>query len=727
MALKNEYFTKNWIFFFLIIATIGLLSGCAFPPSDNINNPVVDEPTPTGPSEDPKDPELKNPDTSTNTTAPDPKEPDLKEPTTNNTESETPKAYLRIFYVSNSGDNSNDGLSSDKAWKTISKVNAEMSNFKPGDAILFKRGDIFNDATLNVSISGNADNPIVFGAYGTGLKPVFTSFKTLSNWTNEGNGIYSTYLSIEPMSVAEDSDFVRVMLTIDGDIYWMGRWPNEGYRTVNSVIGTNVFVDNNLTDDINYKNAEVVVRAEPWILSRRKILDHTGGTLTLKSMDTQTTVLNEGFGYFFQNDKRFLDVFGEWYYDVEEKKLYVYFGENPNRFKVEAATRNNLINIPGGVKYDYITFEYLSLKGANSNSIQRRSFIRTSHYLTFQNLDIDYSGANGIDLWEVHNSTIANNTISNSMESGIRGRPSHHTIVIHNNIKNSGLIRGTGVSRFMGINWRGTQSLIQYNHIDSSGDNGIFVGTSTGTEVRNNFINNSCLRVDDCGGIYMNSNFSNRVIDGNIVFNSQGDFEGSPYTASQAIGIFADDWAHGITITNNVMAYNQGAGMLLHRSSDCIIDGNLFFANHRRQLSLSGKIAGSIENVLFTNNILIGTNKAYPILNVRSAYLNPNYFKEVYNNYYLRQNDINKMFLTSEPQPRGSISYDFNEWKKYIGGDENSVAYVVDKDDLYFYYNIDLKNKTIILPAGGFKDVKGVSYSGSLTLQPYTAIVLIKN
>jgi hypothetical protein len=77
------------------------------------------------------------------------------------------------YYVSAGGDNNNPGNKL-SPWKTIDKVNAEMvnNNFNPGDSILFERGSWFFGAIV-VRCSGNVTNPIVFGAYGTGSKPVF--------------------------------------------------------------------------------------------------------------------------------------------------------------------------------------------------------------------------------------------------------------------------------------------------------------------------------------------------------------------------------------------------------------------------------------------------------------------------------------------------------------------------------------------------------------------------
>ncbi|HEY5124074.1 MAG TPA: hypothetical protein VIK14_10090, partial [Ignavibacteria bacterium] len=70
------------------------------------------------------------------------------------------------YYVSSSGNDSNNGLSSSTPWKTIIKVNSAFSTMKPGDRILFNRGDTFY-GTITVTKSGSTGNPITIGAYGT--------------------------------------------------------------------------------------------------------------------------------------------------------------------------------------------------------------------------------------------------------------------------------------------------------------------------------------------------------------------------------------------------------------------------------------------------------------------------------------------------------------------------------------------------------------------------------
>jgi hypothetical protein len=80
------------------------------------------------------------------------------------------------YYVSNSGEDSNNGLSESAAWKTIDKVNTEMSRFSPGDIIAFRKGDVFTTATsLRIDVDGTVSKPIVFTNYGTGDLPTLSS------------------------------------------------------------------------------------------------------------------------------------------------------------------------------------------------------------------------------------------------------------------------------------------------------------------------------------------------------------------------------------------------------------------------------------------------------------------------------------------------------------------------------------------------------------------------
>ncbi len=66
------------------------------------------------------------------------------------------------YYVSNDGSDDNNGLSPETAWASLAPVNG--GDFRPGDAVLFRRGDIFR---------GNiwCQEGVTYSAYGEGDKP----------------------------------------------------------------------------------------------------------------------------------------------------------------------------------------------------------------------------------------------------------------------------------------------------------------------------------------------------------------------------------------------------------------------------------------------------------------------------------------------------------------------------------------------------------------------------
>ena len=66
------------------------------------------------------------------------------------------------YYVANDGNDENDGLSPDTAWKTLQRVSD--ADLNAGDGVLFKRGDLFRGKVMTKS-------GVTYCAYGEGEKP----------------------------------------------------------------------------------------------------------------------------------------------------------------------------------------------------------------------------------------------------------------------------------------------------------------------------------------------------------------------------------------------------------------------------------------------------------------------------------------------------------------------------------------------------------------------------
>ena len=90
-----------------------------------------------------------------------------------------------VYYLSDTGNDSNSGLSKDDAFLTANKA---LSVLADGDTLLIERGCHFRDVTQRITNK----NYIKISAYGVGDNPVFEYLSTLTNWekVSEYNYIY---------------------------------------------------------------------------------------------------------------------------------------------------------------------------------------------------------------------------------------------------------------------------------------------------------------------------------------------------------------------------------------------------------------------------------------------------------------------------------------------------------------------------------------------------------
>ena len=83
----------------------------------------------------------------------------------------SPKVVTIRYVSSLNGNNSDDGLSTANAWATFSKVQSSSASIAAGDFVLFEKGSSFS-GSFTWTKDGTSGNPITFGTYGTGAKPI---------------------------------------------------------------------------------------------------------------------------------------------------------------------------------------------------------------------------------------------------------------------------------------------------------------------------------------------------------------------------------------------------------------------------------------------------------------------------------------------------------------------------------------------------------------------------
>ena len=154
----------------------------------------------------------------------------------------------RKFHVDATGGQDHvNGMSPNLAWKTIARVNAET--FKPGDQILFKRGETWSGTVLTISSDGTQGQRIVVGTYGAGNAP-----------TLENTGVWPSATAV----IVVEGDYVLIEnpLLQDANRYGVGVYGE--YTEINACeitdvgIGIGLLGRNNIVSNCNIHDLNLV-------------------------------------------------------------------------------------------------------------------------------------------------------------------------------------------------------------------------------------------------------------------------------------------------------------------------------------------------------------------------------------------------------------------------------------------------------------------------------------
>lgn len=619
--------------------------------------------------------------------------------------------FSAIYYVSNIGNDTNSGLTTSLPWQTLSKVNSV--SFVAGDQILFQRGSTFY-GSLSIKNSGTSGNPITFGAYGTGANPIITGFTTVSAWTNLGSNIWESTNAISTLSTCN-------IVAVNGTNVPMGRYPNSGYLTYQSHSGSTSITSSSLSGTPDWTGAEVVIKNYGFIFERGIISSQSTGTLIFSPAASFPPL--DGQGFFIQNDSRTLDQQNEWYYNPSTKKIRIYSTSQPVNVQVSTVI-DDLITAHGS----YITLDNISLTGANKCAIY--NYINIIDYFTIQNCSISNSGINGVQVWSEH-FKIENCSISNSNNYGIKLPAGNSNIIIRSNtIQNSGMFAGMGVlGGYSGIDvTNNSNSIIEYNNVINSGYKGISWSGGASILVKNNFVDTFCKLLDDGGGIYWYTANGGRIT-GNIVINGVGTGEGTTSPAPSGTGIYSDDNSVNFEIDNNTTANCNGFGLFLHNSRYINAHNNTSYNNGRQLLTAENLETGVNNNTIINNLFISKTNTQYTAT-FFSDKNNLSTIGTLTNNIYARPIDDNTSLAWYQPSIGGSGTIGtLTQWQSYSSQDassKKSPQTLTAEADLQFEYNATSTVKTVSL-SRLMIDMKGSKYPTSITLQPYTSVVLMKD
>lgn len=521
-------------------------------------------------------------------------------------------------------------------WKSIEKLNNSMSLFRPGDSILFKRGDVFYGQII-LEVSGTAGNPIVFGAYGTGRNPALKGSVPVTGWATYRGSIWVANC---PQLGIEVTDFY-----VNGVPQQLGRYPNAetpdgGYLNIDAHIGQTSLTSSSLASTPNWNGGEAVFRVDRWTLNSVGIRTHQGTTLTFS--ESATKEIKDNYGFFIQNHLNTLDKNGEWYYDVVNKRIYLYYTTNPNSFNSEATLHSSIFEAIGK---QHFTIRNIDFSGSLTSTLN----MVYSHHIQIANNTFFNTGNNGVYFYGCIDVSFINNRISDINNSALIFDQCRSVLVQDNEIRRVGLRAGMGANHsYIGMYLAGSNIQCESNRIDSIGYSAVVFNGDT-IAVKRNYISNFCMTIDDGGGIYTSGDgqvFTNRSIEDNIIMYGIGAGKGTSdanYLAAE--GIYADSRSNHILIKGNTIAHCSNHGLFIQNSNHITISNNTVY-NSSDQIIFRHSVEFPnypIRNCIVNNNIFFSKSDSQFVAKFVTIKDDIAQFGLFYDNYYcrpIRKDDI---------------------------------------------------------------------------------------
>ncbi|WP_282080347.1 right-handed parallel beta-helix repeat-containing protein [Aquimarina algiphila] len=653
----------------------------------------------------------------------------------------------RNYYVSASGSDSNNGTSTSSPWKTIAKVNSNKGSFVAGDVINFNRGDVFYGSLDLKGRSGNSGSPIVVKSYGSGKQAVIRAARKLNNWTRHNGNIWKTNLG--KIDNARTSS-----LFLENVAQQIGREPNfnitdGGYRTIGSHTSNNrsISESSNLPYVANrFRGGEITIRTTDDNVKVETITSHSGKTVNFnlsRPNDSFENRIEDNFGYFFQNHVNTLDKNGEWAHDINAGILYLYTTTNPNNLSVEIPSGENAININNG---KYFRIQNLRFEGGLSQTLLMSgasNITITGCYL--------YNGNQYLTLgYTLTNINFSNNVLDQSNNLGLRWENISGVTFSNNKVRNIGMRSGMGARSFIGYSGirfygrsGGLPNIIEKNTLEGIGYHALQFGGDN-FKIRYNDISNYCFTKDDGGGIYTVGNReSNNSIYKNIVHDSPGAIRGIPSNRGvKTAGIYIDNDSQNQLIYENTIYNVVGWGLMANLSSKSTIRDNTVYncemgivlSTYNNSFGAGGSVAQATRNTVLRNTFFTRKPSQFCARytnQITDAGFNT-FLGDINSNYYCqpftggKELSIRAGRQTSEyllPQFKSKYP---NYEKKGKNAPVKFNASVDPNTIMRFEVNKTNSEKQINLGNTNYVDAKNISYSGNVTLAPYSSIVLLK-
>lgn len=402
-------------------------------------------------------------------------------------------SHAATTYVSPSGNDAWPGTQT----RPFATIQFGASRLLAGDTLIVGGGEYHETVVLRSS--GTAAAPITIQAALRERPILIGAMPVAGPWTAYSGSIYRASWPSQPAQVFGA-----------GRLLNEARWPNTAiedfpgmtYALADS--GTKDYIVSSALPDVDLTGALVRVMAgQSWVAYDRQIVSHdrASGKLTFSApINAMTELVPRRGNHFIVFGKlELLDSAGEWWWDPNERQLYVWMPDSASpEGRTEAGVAPPVLDLSN---QSYVNVRGLSARGGwfslqNSTNCTVRDFHlwAPTWIRTFDGYAVWPQYIGGIDVSGTGN-------IVDGGSVGQAGRSGIHVAGTGNTVQRVTVEdQGWNWANEAGINLGGAdQATVQDNVIMRSAVAGILLAPRS--RVLNNLVEDSCLFVEDCGNV----------------------------------------------------------------------------------------------------------------------------------------------------------------------------------------------------------------------------------
>lgn len=473
------------------------------------------------------------------------------------------------------GRSSQGGVGNAGPWRTLARLAAMP--LTAGDRVRLHCAGSWRE-TLRINGSGNSTAPLTLSAYGDckdGDRPQVIASRLVGVWVSDDGEVYSAQVNNEVKQVF-----------VDGVLLEQARYPAIGLLTAQA--GTGDQQREGVRDAAlrsltgkDVAGATLQIRTVGWSIETTSVANLTDDRLEF--MTRSRFPVRKGAGYYLTGKAWMLSP-GRWHWDRDQHRLMLWLadGSDPARHRVEVTSQDYGLHL---TRNDYVHVRDLQVSNAGLDGIR----VEGSQQVTLEGLEVAGSGRDGIAFDDKSvGAVVQGSTVRASGRDGISVLRCQGARVQDNTVEDSGTV-GFFRNSLAAINASGAlYARVERNTIRRAGYHGITFGRRA--KVNNNVIQDVCLVLDDCGGIYSWSGNEpvryESEVTGNVISHARGGRQGNPEPYTVAAGIYLDDLTSGVQVVGNTVN-NSERGVLLHNAFGNELRNNTLFDNRAYSLVIS--------------------------------------------------------------------------------------------------------------------------------------------